>query len=203
MNALTHGLTAKALVLPGENPADLEALHQGYRETYEPQDHVEESLVHEMAVNRWRTLRFYRMETGLFWDMYDSAADHQKRIPNYMFRPSGEEETHTCRLGGVARDCSSEHDHFRSLSRYETTIERAFHRALKTLEMRRNTIAARPASPPQKRTACETNPTQAQPTSNQQDTQRIGPGRAQPVPAPGTVAPVARPQEPINAKPPV
>ena len=145
MNALTHGLTAETLCLPSEDPAALDAIHTGFRDSYQPTDFVEDALIQEASLHYWRLMRYMRMETGLFWYMYDTGADHQKRIPNYIFRPGNDEERHTCRLGGVARECSSEHDHFRSLSRYETTIERAFHRALKSLEMRRNTIAARPA----------------------------------------------------------
>ncbi len=198
-NALTHGLTAEALVLPGEEAANFEALYQGFRETYGPRDNVEEALVHEMAIHRWRLNRYFRMEVGLFWDFYDSGVDHEKSYPLRFAPPTAEHEIQTCRLGAVARGCSGEVDRFKSLSRYETTLERGFHRALKTLEMRRNTMAARSArtTRTQEKNDYETKPNQEQTASNQKDTPRIGPARVVLEPAPDTITL----QEPANPKP--
>jgi hypothetical protein len=198
-NALTHGLTAEALVLPGEEAENFEDLYQGIRETYQPTDNVEEALIHEMAIHRWRLLRYFRMEVGIFWDFYDSGVDHQKSYPYRFAPPADEHQRHTCCLGKVARGCSGEVDRFKSLTRYETAIERGFHRALKTLEMRRNTMAARSARAPrtQEKDDYETNPNQEQTPSNQADTPRIGPSRVALEP---NIGPVTL-QEPANPGP--
>ena len=43
-NALQHGLLAKQTVIPGENPADFEALLSSYEDTFQPSNPVEDRV---------------------------------------------------------------------------------------------------------------------------------------------------------------
>jgi len=57
MNALKHGLSAKQIVIPGENPEEFRILHQRLMDDYAPQTTLEEQLVDLMAGDIWRLKR--------------------------------------------------------------------------------------------------------------------------------------------------
>jgi hypothetical protein len=57
MNAVKHGLSAKALVLEGEDPRQFEALRAGLEADFEPETVVERELVVELAGCFWRQRR--------------------------------------------------------------------------------------------------------------------------------------------------
>jgi hypothetical protein len=61
-NARVHGLFSKWLVLDGEDRAQFDALLADLREDLQPQGYVEETLVHDIARNRWRLARLMRWE---------------------------------------------------------------------------------------------------------------------------------------------
>ena len=63
MNSLKHGLTAKTVVLPGENKADFDALHQQLLEEHAPLGALETELVAEIAACLWRLQRARRYES--------------------------------------------------------------------------------------------------------------------------------------------
>jgi len=54
MNALRHGMTAKAVLLTNENPEAYCKLAASYYEKFQPTDDVERDLVDEMVVAKWR-----------------------------------------------------------------------------------------------------------------------------------------------------
>jgi hypothetical protein len=55
LNALRHGATSRLLVLPGENPQDLDQLRAALIDSFQPEDSVEATLV-ERAVECWHFL---------------------------------------------------------------------------------------------------------------------------------------------------
>ncbi len=57
MNSLKHGLTAKTVVLPGENKADFDRLQQQLIEEHAPAGALETELVAEIAACLWRLQR--------------------------------------------------------------------------------------------------------------------------------------------------
>ena len=57
MNALKHGLSAKQIVIPGENPEEFEILRQCLMDDYAPQTTLEEQLVDLIAGDIWRLKR--------------------------------------------------------------------------------------------------------------------------------------------------
>jgi hypothetical protein len=64
-NSFKHGLYSKQLVLPGEDPAELDALKANLRAEHQPVSETEEILVNEMAEQYWRLRRARRLETDL------------------------------------------------------------------------------------------------------------------------------------------
>lgn len=60
-NAFRHGLASGQIIIPGENPADYEALVAGLHSDHKPQTTTEHILVNGMATHHWLMLRAVRM----------------------------------------------------------------------------------------------------------------------------------------------
>ena len=65
MNSLKHGLTSRKVVLPGENQADFDRLHQQLLADHGPAGALETELVAEIAACLWRLQRARRYESTL------------------------------------------------------------------------------------------------------------------------------------------
>ena len=63
-NAIKHGLTAKTAVLPGEAPAALQAVIDGFKASVQTKNMLEESLVEMAAKCLWRANRAERLEVN-------------------------------------------------------------------------------------------------------------------------------------------
>lgn len=109
-NAVTHGLTSKELVLPGERKADLTALRQSLLADLNPVGSLETLLVERAALCLWRLRRVLRFEAGFMGNGMNAEARHD---------PYGE---------FVGRFNTA--DKLVLLTRYETAIERSLYRAL-------------------------------------------------------------------------
>jgi hypothetical protein len=66
LNALRHGLRARAAVVPGENPADLQRFRAELVAALAPRDGREEWLAEAAAEAAWRLRRVWRAEAALF-----------------------------------------------------------------------------------------------------------------------------------------
>ncbi len=66
MNALRHGLRARSLLIPGENPADYDQLCAGLEAEWRPQTPTEHLLLQQMAVAQWKLARFEVGELYLY-----------------------------------------------------------------------------------------------------------------------------------------
>ena len=66
MNALRHGLTARAILLPTDDPAANQHHTQGFFDEYQPQGASEQQLVQSLADTAWRLNRVARLEAALF-----------------------------------------------------------------------------------------------------------------------------------------
>jgi hypothetical protein len=64
-NNLKSGLYATVLVLPGEDPAELEALAESCRRTWQPVGQDETELVDQLIESSWTQRRLTRLETEL------------------------------------------------------------------------------------------------------------------------------------------
>ena len=67
-NALQHGLTARAIVLPTEDPAAFQLHTQAFLDEYQPQGATENALVQALAGATWHLSRIDRIENALFSD---------------------------------------------------------------------------------------------------------------------------------------
>ena len=67
-NALQHGLTARAIVLPTEDPAAFQLHTQKFLDEYQPKTPSETELVKSLAGATWHLNRIDRIETALFSD---------------------------------------------------------------------------------------------------------------------------------------
>jgi hypothetical protein len=127
LNALQHGLTAAEVILPTtEDKLEFEQFQASFVEECQPVGPIEQVLVEDIVVNRWRMTRVRKMEPGFFalrlqalekWIIKDhSALDAQAH------------------LALVFRDDAENSDTLGKMSRYEARFERSFHKALKELQ---------------------------------------------------------------------
>lgn len=63
-NSFKHGLYSKSLVLPNEDPAELDRLRAALRAEHQPINTTEEILVNELAENFWRLRRMREREAS-------------------------------------------------------------------------------------------------------------------------------------------
>src|SRR5579863_2840775 len=66
LNGVTHGLTAKTLILKGESEEDFKALFESLEAEHQPTTPTEEILVADLAMATWRRRRLYNMEAGYY-----------------------------------------------------------------------------------------------------------------------------------------
>jgi hypothetical protein len=115
-NALRHGLRAAKVLTFDEADTDFQAFLKEQRNAFEPADDLEEQLVERIAVCAWRLRRVYRVEAEMF-----SAFRHTR--PQFH-------DTEMATVFDVAADKMI------NVSRYETALDRALHRAYVMLERR-------------------------------------------------------------------
>ncbi len=64
-NAIKHGLTAKSILLPGEDPAALKALADTLLDAHRPATDEEFLIFEELVANKWRIRRMWESEQSL------------------------------------------------------------------------------------------------------------------------------------------
>jgi hypothetical protein len=99
LNRLSHGLASSATTVPGENPAEFIALLADLTAEHQPATATEQILVEKMAQNQWLSLRAFRLQGEAFLD---------RQLNGESF--------------GIPKDLGL-------LIRYQTSAERAFHKA--------------------------------------------------------------------------
>src|ERR1700679_3208012 len=67
-NATTHGLLADCVVLNAEDKEGFNDIVQTHRDRFQPTDGVEDCIVEEMCISRWRLYRAWVMETRTLED---------------------------------------------------------------------------------------------------------------------------------------
>ena len=125
MNALRHGLATKQVIVLNEKVEDFDAFHAEMRAALDPADGLEEQLVERIVLCAWRLRRACRAEAG-----FVANSVRQYRHP--------ESANDSVLLG--------EYDKIMLLSRYESSVERAFHRTLALLEQRQTRRRRRQAA---------------------------------------------------------
>jgi len=131
LNAMQHGLTAMAVLVPGESQQAFDAHLAGYIRQFKPDESVEHDLVYTMAVARWRLRRIPVIESNMVVNEitygskdYDDIANDNQRVAYAFDR------------------CNRA---LSLLTRYEGALNRTFDRAWKQLQELQKARLAAPA----------------------------------------------------------
>lgn len=116
LNALDHGLSARAVVIHGESADSFQATLDNFLIRFQPADAAELSLVQEMVAAAWRLQRAWDIEGRLFDMCVEKAPD-----------PSDSAQLTQGWLNLAA------HPQFGLMHRYETRLHMIFQRALHAL----------------------------------------------------------------------
>src|SRR5882724_11319377 len=73
-NALQHGLDAKSVIIPGEDPAEYEQLAQDYQAEFRPASPSEAFHVDTMLRADWNKRRLQKLEAELYRTVLTEAA---------------------------------------------------------------------------------------------------------------------------------
>jgi hypothetical protein len=123
MNSLRHGLTARVVVLPGEDMAAYHAFSQEIVESLDAQTPVERQFAQTIADNQWRINRIRSIEDGMLGlGRYEDAA------PLEISDPA---------VRGVMTQARAFRDHskaFVNLSIYEQRLHRTIKEAFRQLK---------------------------------------------------------------------
>jgi hypothetical protein len=81
MNAVKHGLTAKTLILPNENPDRFREMFNGYFDLFRPIGQKEIDLVSDIVAARWRLSRVRSYQTAVLdLEIDPQATQFRKRL---------------------------------------------------------------------------------------------------------------------------
>lgn len=126
-NALKSGINCKAQIIPGEDPADLQAMTDGYHHDCVPTTWMERALVDRLIRADWLLQRLSRLEAEMWIHEMESAR-------SMTFSKLDEDAP----LGDIySRIC----DRFTRLQRRIDSTERSYYRALTQLQRLRSGTA--------------------------------------------------------------
>jgi hypothetical protein len=80
LNALKHGLFATDPVIPGEDPAHLDALHTGLYDRFQPATTDEHVLVAALIRDAWRLERCSNSETAVWVHAFERYKERDHRL---------------------------------------------------------------------------------------------------------------------------
>jgi len=129
-NSAKHYLTAKQIVVPGEDPEAYDQLQAELVESWNPANPQEHLLVDQIAQNAWRLLRVRRLEAATFEYMMPSLEQIAPVYPSGSVKrpPASHDEA-------MAQAFHANAKAFENIRRYATSIERAYHNAIAQLRM--------------------------------------------------------------------
>jgi hypothetical protein len=113
-NATRHGLTSKEVVLANESQSEFDELLRDYIRQYVPSTPERRFLVLQLAESDWRLRRARRLETKFFNQHSEDEILNDKDVAAALTR----------------------------LTRYESSIERAYYKALKEVKSEMKAVAA-------------------------------------------------------------
>src|SRR5690242_6122332 len=87
-NAGKHFLTAKQVVVPGEDPAEYDKHRADLISGFKPANALEADLVEELAANSWRLKRAHRIECAIFAEIAAGSPDPDAALAkSFLERP--------------------------------------------------------------------------------------------------------------------
>jgi hypothetical protein len=131
-NATTHGLLARRLLLPDEDPAKFDASAKALQQEWRPHGAHEQLLVDRLVHTLWRWHRAEQIEVEIFASLR-APMDGESSVPT---------------LGCAFLEGSNGVDVFSKMSRYETALERAYYRLLHELERAQRARRGEMVAPP-------------------------------------------------------
>jgi hypothetical protein len=140
LNALKSGINAKLQVIPGEDPAGLQAMADGYTHEWAPKTYLERFLVDSLVRADWLLQRLSRLEAELWTHEMEAAR-------GLTFSKLDEDSP----IGDVY---SRNYDKFTRFQRRIDSTERSYYRALTQLQRLRQGLdhgegpAPEPGRPP-------------------------------------------------------
>jgi hypothetical protein len=128
-NSAKHYLTAKQIVVPGEDPEAYESLREDLLKSWNPANTQEEILVDQIAQNTWRLMRVRRIEAATFEYLMPSLEQAAAAHPGASVKraPANHDQS-------IAQAFLENAKAFDNVRRYATSIERTFHTALAELQ---------------------------------------------------------------------
>lgn len=133
-NAIRHGLLADTLVLCTEARAGFQNILDDHLTRLQPKDELEAGIIEKMVAADWRMRRLWALENQMFNDAYDfgECDDEVRRIEN-AFAALADTSKHAL------------------LQRYESRLDRMYHRALRNFTHLRANVpnAELPNEPPE------------------------------------------------------
>ncbi len=125
-NARTHQFTAATVVLTNEDTAAFEQMLATYTIHFRPQDPIEEDLIEELAVAKWRQRRLWTIECA--------AIDHEMDLQQPEVDARYQTIDQPTRLTLAYKFLTDQSKLLSNLSRYESRHRRAYEKALDRLE---------------------------------------------------------------------
>ena len=158
LNALTHGLRARTLILPGEDRAGFEQLCRELMEDLQPVGRTEQAFITQMAEAEWRIDRINRAEQILFrrraFELERDLDLKSYSFTRYRQKMEEQEPAEQIPLQDdlFAETCERESVILETWSRQRARLERSRTRALRELQRlqdRRGRPAPVASQPPQ------------------------------------------------------
>ena len=143
LNALKSGIDAWSHIIPGEDPAELEALTAAFHNHYQPAGPTELSLVDTLVSTEWIQRRLRRIEAQL-WNYQVECLD--KNLTHADFIDAAIQ--HNSPLGHAYQDAL---EPFSRIQRRIDSTNRMFLRTLKALQDLQSAAASEPAGTPSHR----------------------------------------------------
>src|ERR1019366_1986949 len=78
LNALTYGLRARCILIPGENPADYQQLWADLEAEWQPQTRTERLYLEQMATSQWLLARVATGESNIY--QQETSAEKQSAL---------------------------------------------------------------------------------------------------------------------------
>ena len=109
LNSRKHGLTAKTLIIVGENAEDFEELRSALFEQYDPQSALEFELVDRLAGILWRLRRVPLFEAGILDARHAGVSDSDSNVTtvNWQRQMRGRRKMKRCRTGRLRSTSAS------------------------------------------------------------------------------------------------
>ncbi|MCC6360772.1 MAG: hypothetical protein IT450_18700 [Phycisphaerales bacterium] len=147
-NAMKHGLTAAAMVLPNENITEFEEFRAEMLDALQPSDRLEAHFAERVIAAAWRLNRVTKAESEIIRSGLEGQWRYKHTLALSMKKPIGtipgvEEST-----AEVLLELMKKRDTLSKLSRYEAAIERSLHRALHELQRFQAQRAGKDVPPP-------------------------------------------------------